>query len=51
MGLARPNEELVSSTVKDLVAGAEIGFEDRSVHSLRGARQLAAVRGVHLTRS
>jgi hypothetical protein len=37
MGLARPNEELVSSTVKDLVAGAEIGFEDRSVHSLRGA--------------
>jgi class 3 adenylate cyclase len=36
MGLARPNEVLVSSTVKDLVAGAEIRFEDRSVHSLRG---------------
>ena len=28
MGLARPNEVLVSSTVKDLVAGAEIRFED-----------------------
>jgi hypothetical protein len=36
MGLARPNEVLVSSTVKDLVAGAEIRFEDRSVQSLRG---------------
>jgi class 3 adenylate cyclase len=36
MGLARPNEVLVSSTVKDLVAGAEIQFEDRSVQSLRG---------------
>ena len=36
MGLARPNEVLVSSTVKDLVAGAEIRFEDHSVHSLRG---------------
>jgi hypothetical protein len=31
MGLARPNEVLVSSTVKDLVAGAEIRFEDRSI--------------------
>jgi hypothetical protein len=27
---------LVSSTVKDLVAGAEIRFEDQGVHSLRG---------------
>jgi class 3 adenylate cyclase len=36
MGLARPNEVLVSNTVKDLVAGAQIRFEDRSVHSLRG---------------
>ena len=36
MGLAQPNEVLVSSTVKDLVAGAEIRFEDRSIHSLRG---------------
>jgi class 3 adenylate cyclase len=29
MGLAQPNEVLVTSTVKDLVAGAEIRFEDR----------------------
>jgi class 3 adenylate cyclase len=36
MGLAQPNEVLVSRTVKDLVAGAQIWFEDRSVHSLRG---------------
>jgi class 3 adenylate cyclase len=36
MGLARPNEVLVSNTVKDLVAGAEIRFEDRSVQSLWG---------------
>ena len=36
MGLARPGEVLVSSTVQDLVAGAQIRFEDRSVHSLRG---------------
>jgi class 3 adenylate cyclase len=36
MGLARPNEVLVSSTVRDPVAGAEIRFEDRSVQSLRG---------------
>ena len=36
MGLSRPNEVLVSSTVKDLVAGAEIRFEDRGVQSLRG---------------
>jgi len=36
MGLARPNEVLASSTVKDLVAGAEIRFEDRGVQSLRG---------------
>ena len=36
MGLPGPGEVLVSSTVKDLVAGAEIRFEDRRVHSLRG---------------
>jgi hypothetical protein len=34
--LARPNEVLVSSTLKDLVAGAELRFEDHSVQSLRG---------------
>jgi class 3 adenylate cyclase len=36
MGLARPNEVRVSSTVKDLVAGAEIRFHDRGDQSLRG---------------
>jgi class 3 adenylate cyclase len=36
MGLARTGEILVSSTVKDLMAGAEIRFEDRSIHALRG---------------
>ena len=33
---ARPSEVLVSSTVKDLVAGAEITFEDRGLHELKG---------------
>jgi class 3 adenylate cyclase len=33
---ARPSEVLVSSTVKDLVAGSEITFEDRGVHELKG---------------
>jgi hypothetical protein len=27
---------LVSSTVKDLVAGSELEFEDRGVHELKG---------------
>jgi class 3 adenylate cyclase/pimeloyl-ACP methyl ester carboxylesterase len=34
--LAQPEEVLVSSTVKDLVAGSEIAFEDRGSHELRG---------------
>jgi class 3 adenylate cyclase len=34
--LARGGEVLVSSTVKDLVVGSELRFEDRSVHQLRG---------------
>lgn len=34
--LAGPNEVLVSSTVKDLVAGSGLSFQDRDVHSLRG---------------
>jgi len=33
---AEPGEVLVSSTVKDLVAGSGIGFEDRGVHMLAG---------------
>jgi class 3 adenylate cyclase len=34
--LAGPGEVIVSSTVKDLVAGSGIGFEDRGEHSLKG---------------
>jgi class 3 adenylate cyclase len=33
---AQPGEVLVSSTVKDLVAGSGIGFEDRGAHALKG---------------
>ena len=33
---ARPGEVLVSSTVKDLVAGSGLEFEDRGVHELKG---------------
>jgi class 3 adenylate cyclase len=36
MGLATPGEVLVSSTVKDLVVGSGIDFEDRGTHQLRG---------------
>jgi class 3 adenylate cyclase len=34
--LARPAEILVSSTVKDLVAGSRIDFVDRGEHQLKG---------------
>jgi class 3 adenylate cyclase len=34
--LARPSEVLVSSTVKDLVAGSGLVFSDRGEHELRG---------------
>jgi class 3 adenylate cyclase len=34
--LAEPGEVLVSGTVKDLVVGAGIGFEDRGEHELKG---------------
>jgi class 3 adenylate cyclase len=33
---ARPGEVLVSRTVKDLVAGSGIEFEERGVHELKG---------------
>ena len=36
MGLADAGEVLVSGTVKDLVVGSGIGFEDRGTHELRG---------------
>ena len=35
-GLAQPGEVLVSSTVKDLVAGSGIDFRDRGEHELKG---------------
>jgi class 3 adenylate cyclase len=34
--LAGPGEIFVSSTVKDLVAGSGIPFEDRGAHQLKG---------------
>jgi len=34
--LAEPGEILVSSTVKDLVIGSGIPFEDRGLHDLKG---------------
>ena len=34
--LAAPGEVLVSSTVKDLVAGTGIGFDDRGEQDLKG---------------
>ena len=34
--LAGPSEVLVSSTVKDLVAGSGLVFEDRGEHQLKG---------------
>ena len=33
---AQPGEVLVSSTVKDLVAGSGLAFEDRGAHELKG---------------
>jgi class 3 adenylate cyclase len=36
MSHAEPNEVLVSGTVKDLVVGSGIDFEDRGQRELRG---------------
>jgi pimeloyl-ACP methyl ester carboxylesterase len=33
---AEPDETLVTSTVKDLVAGSDLRFEDRGAHALKG---------------
>ena len=45
--LAGPGEVLVSSTVRDLVSGSGIAFEDRGEHELKGvgARSVYAVTG------
>jgi class 3 adenylate cyclase len=34
--LAEPGEVLVSSTVKDLVVGSGLSFDDRGPHALKG---------------
>lgn len=36
MDMAQPGEILVSRTVKDLVVGANLSFEDRGFHKLKG---------------
>jgi class 3 adenylate cyclase len=36
LGIAEPGEVLVSSTVRDLVAGSGIEFDDRGEHPLKG---------------
>jgi class 3 adenylate cyclase len=36
LGVAGPGEITVTSTVKDLVVGSGIGFEDRGTYSLKG---------------
>ena len=36
MGLAGPSEVIVSSTVKDLVGGSGLSFDDRGTHELKG---------------
>ncbi len=48
IGLAEPNEVLVSRTVKDLVVGSGIVFADRGTHVLKGVPddwQIYAVTG------
>jgi class 3 adenylate cyclase len=36
LGAAGPGEVLVSSTVRDLLLGSELRFEDRGRHKLKG---------------
>ena len=36
MSLAGPGDVLVSSTVRDLVAGSGLEFDDRGTHELKG---------------
>jgi class 3 adenylate cyclase len=36
MAQAEPGSALVSGTVKDLVSGSGIDFQDRGVHNLKG---------------
>jgi class 3 adenylate cyclase len=34
--IANPSEVLVSQTVKDLMVGSDLAFEDRGAHELKG---------------
>jgi class 3 adenylate cyclase len=36
LGKAEPGEVLASQTVRDLVAGSDLRFRDRGVHTLEG---------------
>ena len=45
--LAGPGEVLVSSIVRDLVAGADIELADRGVHALRGVSEEWRLYGLH----
>ena len=36
MAIASPGEILVSGTVRDVLAGTDIGFGDRGIHELKG---------------
>jgi len=45
-GLAEPCEVLVSRTVKDLVAGSQLGFVDRGEHTLKGVPDTWSLLGV-----
>jgi class 3 adenylate cyclase/pimeloyl-ACP methyl ester carboxylesterase len=36
VGLAKPSEVLVSQTVRDLLVGSDLAFEDRGSHELKG---------------
>ena len=54
LGIADPGEVLVSSTVKDLVAGSTLRFADRGLHALRGVPgewRVFALAGVGGTRA
>ena len=48
--LAEPGEVLVTRTVRDLVAGSGIAFEERGEHELKGVPEhVGALRGHRLT--
>jgi class 3 adenylate cyclase len=58
-GAAEPNQVLVTSTVKDLVAGSGLRFQDRGTYELKGipdtwrlySRRLVGVRRTPVARS